>query len=51
VFQLGACGYLMKPFTATELVHHVEFHCGRQEQVRVTEPETADACLQVTAAS
>lgn len=26
VFELGASGYLMKPFTADELLKHVEYH-------------------------
>ncbi len=26
MFDLGACGYLIKPFDEAELAHHIEFH-------------------------
>jgi DNA-binding response OmpR family regulator len=29
MFDLGACGYMMKPFTADDLLRNVEFH-GRK---------------------
>lgn len=42
VFSLGASGYLMKPFTADELLKHVEFHCARKLSSGILPPDGSE---------
>lgn len=37
-FQYGASGYLLKPFTESDLLHHIEFHAQKKKRAIQTRP-------------
>ena len=50
MFRLGAAGYLMKPFTADDLLRHVEFHAPASPGAEDRKQDSKATDLQVTAA-
>jgi DNA-binding response OmpR family regulator len=37
-FQCGASGYLLKPFTESDLLHHIEFHSQKKKKTVIARP-------------